>query len=199
MTPRTRQALVTLAVLAVVVGGKWVLRDEVPGAAPAPVGSVETGPEDLAVPVGPDVFTGRVLHVSDGDTLLVEVLTTARDMPPLDDGNLARIRLLRIDTPEEPRDGEPGECWADEATAALEALTPEDSIVTFQYDVEPLDRFDRHLAHAWTADGRWVNGELLAVGAARAVTFRPNVAHDERVFDLEADARAAGRGLWGAC
>ncbi|MFJ4761298.1 thermonuclease family protein [Kocuria marina] len=54
-----------------------------------------------------------VERVVDGDTLDATIA-----------GKSTRVRLLNINTPEVARDGQPGECLADEATAKLEDLLP---------------------------------------------------------------------------
>lgn len=151
-----------------------------------------TTDDTSAPPFGPPDVTvaATVVHVNDGDTFVVRT----------DDGDEERVRLLRIDTPEEARDGQPAECLADEATAALERLAGEGTRVLLATDVEVRDRFDRLLAHVWRADdGTWVNGEMLATGHARVVTFPPNVAWDDQVLALQDLARDSGLGLWSAC
>ncbi len=152
---------------------------------------------DLPVPTDDNTWRGTVEHISDGDTLIARV--TDPGQTGLRVGEELRVRLLRIDTPEEERETSPAECWADEATAALEELAPEDSTATFQWDQERQDQYGRDLAHVWNDRGQWVNGELLARGAARMVTFRPNTAHDVRVTSIERAAQVLQAGMWGAC
>lgn len=149
-----------------------------------------------AVPSDRDV-TATVVRISDGDTLVVAVLSAASDVAHRP-GDEIKVRLLRIDTPELGRPGQPLECGAQEATDALRVLTPVGATVTLQYDVEHVDRFGRDLAHVWTSDGVWVNGRMLEDGHARLFTLRPNVAHDGEARRLEAAARSSGRGIW-AC
>ncbi len=151
----------------------------------------------LAVPNDDRTWRGTVEHISDGDTLIARV--TDPGQTGLRVGEELRVRLLRIDTPEEERDGTAAECWSAEATAELERLAPEDSEVTFQYDEEAQDQYGRELAHVWNGAGEWVNGHLLANGAARMVTYRPNTAHDVRVTSIERAAQVLRAGMWGAC
>ena len=49
------------------------------------------------------------------------------------------------------------------------------------------------------SDGLFVNAQLVREGAARADPFPDNHAHATLFSTLAARARAAGRGLWGAC
>lgn len=123
-----------------------------------------------------------VERVTDGDTLV------------LTDG--ARVRLVQIDAPES---GE--ECYAAEATAALERLVPPGSEVTLESDpaLDDVDRFGRLLRYV-LRDGRNVNLELVRVGAAAPWFFdgdRGRYADD--LLDAAESARADRRGLWRAC
>lgn len=146
--------------------------------APAPAADVG------AVVVPADASSGVVERVVDGDTLIAEV-----------DGERERIRLLRIDAPEVARDGDPGECLGDAATAALTELLPPGARIDLATDVEVRDRYGRLLAHVWV-DGTWVNGTMLATGFADVLTIPPNVAHDDEVRAAAADARRGAVGLW---
>lgn len=131
-----------------------------------------------------DAVPAAVERVVDGDTLVAEV-----------DGQRERVRLLRIDTPELARDGDPAACLAERAAAALEQLLPPGRSILLATDVEERDRFGRLLAHVWV-DDRWVNGLLLERGLAQVVTFPPNVAFDDEVRAAQDRARDDARGLW---
>lgn len=146
--------------------------------------SQPTQPTTSAVPVPADAVPAVVERVVDGDTLIADV-----------GGARERIRLLRIDTPELARDGDPAECLAETATATLDALLPAGAPIAVATDVEVRDRFGRLLAHVWV-DGTWVNGAMLDAGVAEVVTFPPNVAYDDEVRAAVRRARAAGTGLW---
>ena len=61
------------------------------------------------------------------------------------------------------------------------------------------DQYGRHLLYIWTADGRFVNGELVAGGDARTEVYRPNTLHEAVLRTLEAQAHAASAGRWGVC
>lgn len=172
-------------------------------AAPPVTGTLSTLPSPAA-PVDSDppvpstgTWTGTVAHVSDGDSARIVV-----DDPgptPLRPGDELRVRLLRIDTPELSRDGQPAECLAEAARDALRQLLPPGTPVTAWPDVEAQDQYGRELAHLWLDDGTWVNGTMVAAGFAGVVTFPPNVAYDDEVRDRQRAARDAGRGLWSAC
>jgi micrococcal nuclease len=44
-----------------------------------------------------------------------------------------------------------------------------------------------------------VNAALVAQGDGAVMVFAPNTLHEQLLRSLEAEASAAGRGLWGAC
>ena len=104
---------------------------------------------------------------------------------------------MQIDAPEL---GE-GECYARASLAELGQLTPPGIQVELERDPEldGVDRYGRLLRYA-TVDDTNVNVELVRRGAAAPYFFR-----DERgrladeLLDAVADARAAGRGMWGSC
>ncbi|MFN4001091.1 thermonuclease family protein [Microcella sp.] len=128
---------------------------------------------------------GTVTSITDGDTLRLEV-----------DGVELRVRLVGIDTPEVYPEVE---CFGPEAEAALAALAPPGSTLAFAYDRDPRDPYDRELMYLFTADGTFINYELVAQGAARAVLFEPNDRYYDDLVAAERAAQNAGLGLWGQC
>lgn len=119
------------------------------------------------------VLPGRVVGVIDGDTLDVRLAS-----------GVLRVRLHAIDAPER------GQPWGDAARRALSSLA-----FGREIELEPVeqDRYDRQVARV-RLDGRDLNAELLRRG--HAWVYR-RYAVDPRYCELEADARAARRGLWG--
>jgi len=129
--------------------------------------------------------TGRVVSITDGDTLRLEV-----------DGTELRVRLIGIDTPEVYPDVE---CFGPEAEVALAALAAPGSSIGFAYDRDPRDQYDRELMYLFTADGTLINLELVAQGYAKAVLFEPNDRYWNDLRAVERSAQDAGLGLWGQC
>lgn len=154
-------------------------------------------PSDLEVPPPADAWIAEVERVVDGDTLWATSLGGHPDAPSV--GTSVRLRLLRIDTPELARDGDPAQCLAEAARDHLADRLSHGEPVRLAWDVERQDRFGRELVHLWDEQGLWVNGAMLLEGYANVVTYPPNVAHDEEVRRLERLARDAGAGLWSAC
>ncbi len=123
-----------------------------------------------------------VRSVHDGDTF------------SLDDGT--RVRLVGVDTPELAREGQPAQPYAHEARRLLGRLLPSGTAVAVVRDPEPRDRYGRTLAHAVLADGTTAQSHLLSAGLAVAIIIPPNDTLAACYRSLEAQARAAGKGLW---
>jgi micrococcal nuclease len=129
-----------------------------------------------------------VLDVTDGDTIRVQV-----------EGQRETVRLIGIDTPETKDPDEPVQCFGPEASAATQALLPRRTPVRLVRDVEPRDQYGRLLAYVYLTDGTFVNLDLARRGLADVLSIAPNTAHAPELRAAVDEARAAGRGLWGAC
>ena len=125
-----------------------------------------------AAPVQP-TLTGRVVAVTDGDTLTL--------LTP--DKIQHKVRLDQIDAPES------GQPWGRNAKRLLSDRVF-DKTVTVRSSGR--DRYGRTLGRV-SADGADVNAALVREGGAWA--YRQYLT-DRRMIALEQDARAAGRGLW---
>ncbi|HWP94577.1 MAG TPA: thermonuclease family protein [Gammaproteobacteria bacterium] len=125
----------------------------------------------------------EVRTVLDGDTLVL-----AQNW---------RLRLIGINAPELAHGGRASEHWSDEARAALASLLPQGTAVRYTLGAEPADRYGRLLGYVWRAqDGLNVHAALVRQGFAVRVALPPNLALDPCLATAEAEARAAGRGLW---
>ena len=120
-----------------------------------------------------ETITGRVFHISDGDTL--KILTETNEK--------MRIRLAGIDTPEK------GQPFGREAKQALAVLTLQKKITI---DVQTIDRYERTVGLVYV-QGLDVNAELVRQGMAWVYRRYTN---DERLYALEAKAKKEKRGLW---
>jgi micrococcal nuclease len=107
-----------------------------------------------------------------------------------------RVRLVQIDTPEKHL-----ECYGEEASALTRRLIPAGTHVRVEQDpkLDQVDRYGRKLAYVWK-DDEDLNVTLVRNGAAGVWFFdgRRGRYADDLVKAAE-DARAAERGLWGAC
>lgn len=125
-----------------------------------------TAPEPMAW------FTGTVVRVDDGDSLVLRV-----------DGDDVRVRLAQVDAPER------GQPWADRARQALAGRVLHRAV---RADVLDRDDYGRLVATVWLGE-RDVNRELVAEGHAWVYV---QYLRDPTLLDAEAAARGAARGLW---
>jgi micrococcal nuclease len=132
-------------------------------------------------------YAATVVHVSDGDTITVEVA-----------GRVERVRILGADTPEVVDPRKPVQCYGPEASAHTKARLPPGTRVTLETDVEPRDKYGRLLAYVYVNGARY-DDELLLLGFARLLVIPPNGVHARAMLQEELSARTAQRGLWGAC
>jgi micrococcal nuclease len=130
-----------------------------------------------------------VVGIVDGDTVIVRIA-----------GQVERVRLLGIDTPESVDPSRPVQCFGVEASDHLSSLLPPGSEVVLTRDVEARDRYGRLLAHVHrSADGLFINEHMLRSGHADLLVIPPNTAHQASFTDALAEAQTSSRGLWGAC
>ena len=142
------------------------------------------------VPDGGEGLPGRIVSVTDGDTVVID----------FGSGEDERVRLIGIDTPETVKPNSPVECWGPEASARAEELLPEGTTVLAQRDEEVRDRYGRLLLYLWRADdGLFINHQMLAEGHAETLSIAPNTSRRSEFSAAAARAREEGLGLWGAC
>ncbi|MCA9679220.1 MAG: thermonuclease family protein [Kofleriaceae bacterium] len=126
--------------------------------------------------------TATVTNVVDGDTV------------DLDSGE--RVRYLMMDTPESTNGAT--DCFGQNAKQFNTDLVLGKQ-VELTYDVECEDRYGRLLAYV-SVGGVEVNSLLVERGYACVLHIPPNGADRVVEFEtLEAEAKAAGRGMWGSC
>jgi micrococcal nuclease len=119
-----------------------------------------------------DRFTGRVVGVLDGDSLMV-----------LRDGRQVEVRLYGVDAPEG------GQAFGSVAKRFLSNLVFEKTVMV---EVRDIDRYKRSVAVV-TVDRADVGLDMIRAGYAWHYTQYSN---DARYAAAEQEARAARRGLW---
>lgn len=128
----------------------------------------------LAGPVFAGSFTGRVVSVSDGDTLIV-----------LRPGNVQeKVRLAEVDCPE--KDQPFGQ-------AAKRFTLDRAAQKTVTVVVRTTDRYGRTVGEVLLPDGMSLNRELVRTGYA---WWYRQYSKDGSLGTLESEARLAKRGLW---
>jgi micrococcal nuclease len=195
VTAVTAVALLTAAALGVraLVGAAGPL-DQDPSAASR---ARPSRPPADAAAIDPDVaaFTEvTVTRVVDGDT--IHVL-----MP---DGTTEKVRFIGVNTPESTTRHEP---YGEEASAYAKRRLPKGLTVWLEVDVALRDKYGRMLAYVWLERpsslspeeirAKMFNAELLIEGYAQLMTIPPDVRYVDVFTPLQAEARDAGRGLWG--
>ena len=123
-----------------------------------------------------DIYTGKVIYVTDGDTLTILV----------DDGATKtdyKIRLRHIDAPERKQP------WGAKATDELKKLVA-GRVITAPCHSK---HWQRHVCDVVRDDGLDVQREMVAQGAAW-VSYKYNARDD--LWSVQRDAKDARRGLW---
>ncbi|MBS1889412.1 MAG: thermonuclease family protein [Actinobacteria bacterium] len=136
-------------------------------------------------------FRATIDYAVDGDTLRIREA----------DGELAYVRLIGIDTPEDVKPGYPVECGARAAARSMERLAPEGAEVTLRYDsvADHHDIYGRILAHAFIG-GRQLEPVQLRRGLAYVYDYEGQAFDGRARFYAAQDrARSEGRGSWSAC
>lgn len=127
---------------------------------------------------------GLIIHVYDGDTILVSSA-----------GKKMKVRLLGIDAPEKEGPYTKAEPLGEEAGRRATALALRKK-VTLIYGGDSLkDKHGRYLAHVILPDGRTLNEIMLEEGLAEAYR-KFKYSRKKRYHKLEAKAKAACRGIW---
>ncbi|MGD9935230.1 MAG: thermonuclease family protein [Dehalococcoidia bacterium] len=139
-----------------------------------------------ASPVYPAETGCIVQRVADGDTITVSGCMESR------------VRLLLVDAPEVAGGGSEAECYGEEAQAYLRSRLPVGSTVRMERGVLDRDRYDRALRYVWLGN-ELLNETLVQQGFAVRYRDAEDTTFRDRIAAAEAEARAAGRGLWNAC
>ena len=129
-------------------------------------------------------LNGRVVSVSDGDTLNVLV-----------NGRTERIRLASIDAPELGKGSQqPGQPYGQASRRALADLVAGETVALRCFE---RDRYQRAICDVPLPDGTTANQQQVLAGMAWAnMEKRGQFIRDASIRDLEQQARLAKRGLW---
>jgi len=125
-----------------------------------------------------------VTRVIDGDTVELE--------------NGQKVRYIGVNAPESVSPTKGVECFG-KAASQYNADLVLDEYVRLEKDVSETDRYKRLLRYVYLEDGTFVNLKIAEDGYAFAATFPPDVWYSEVFKAAQAEARAAGRGLWSEC
>ncbi len=145
-----------------------------------------------------EYLEANVIRVVDGDTINVTV-----------NGEDRRVRLIGVDTPETVHPKKPVQFYGKEASAFTKK-TLLNRKVWLEYDVAPLDKYQRHLAYVWLENPNNLNIDeasirrgmfnaiLVIQGYGQTMTIQPNSRYSDIFAKFQKEARSAKRGLWGS-
>jgi micrococcal nuclease len=119
-------------------------------------------------------FVGKVVGVSDGDT--IRVMRGVMAVP---------VRLYGVDSPERRQ------AFYTQAKRNTSSLAFGKTVTV---KIKTTDRWKRLVAEVLLQDGRTLNHEIVSGGYAW--WFRKHAAKDRHLAELEAEARRHRRGLW---
>jgi micrococcal nuclease len=157
--------------------------------------SPETYWDGTQVIDGPISIEGYVVEITDGDTFVM-CISRGYSCELTDDTVI--VRLVQIDTPE---DNDVKECYGATASLELADLLVEGApvIAVTDPDLDQEDQYGRMLAWVWSPL-ELVNLSLVTRGAAAPYFYQgARGAFAARLESEALAARAAKRGLWGAC
>lgn len=127
----------------------------------------------------------QVSRLVDGDTMEVVM-----------GGKSYTVRYIGIDTPETIAPNTPVQWMGKEASAENKSLV-EGKTVYLEKDVSETDKYGRLLRYVYVGN-LFVNAELVRKGYAKVSTYPPDVKYQSLFLQMQQEARAANRGLWGA-
>jgi micrococcal nuclease len=129
-----------------------------------------------------------VTRAVDGDTLEAT----------LDDGTVAKIRLLGVNTPESVDPRRPVECFGKEASKHMaELVAGKRVLLAPDPQADEVDKYGRLLRNVFLEDGTDVNAALIRDGYAYAyLDFPLNKLRKIELARLQDEAKMAERGLW---
>jgi micrococcal nuclease len=130
--------------------------------------------------------TYPVVKVVDGDTLDVNI-----------DGEIERLRLIGIDTPETVDPRKSVQCFGKEASnKAKELLSGQ--LVALEADESQgeRDKYKRLLRYVFLSDGTNFNQYMISEGFAHEYTYNEPYKYQTEFKQAEIDARNNNKGLW---
>ena len=164
-----RNAYLQYLIAAILLAGCDPAAHRQPTATP----TATTGPAETITADIPAKWTGKVIGVTDGDT--IDVLT--------DQKQVIRVRFNGIDTPER------GQPFGNNAKQFVSDAVFGKPVTIVGHGT---DRYDRTLGDV-IHDGKSLNLDLVTVGLA---WHYKQYSDDEQLATAEREARATGKGLW---
>lgn len=120
----------------------------------------------------------------DGDTFKVKINSKEE-----------KVRMLAIDTPETVKVGTPVEPYGKEASDYTCDKVKNASILSFEYEKDKYDKYDRLLAWVFV-DNSLLQKELVSLGYAKVAYIYDDYKYTEELYTLESDAAELKKGIW---
>lgn len=132
-----------------------------------------------------------IQRVVDADT--VEVMNN--------EGDVFKVRVIGLDTPETYREKE---CYGERADEEAKIILREFTDILLEYDESQgmRDRYGRTLAYIYFfGEGNWLNYSeyMIKYGFGEEYTYGKEYKYQKEFRLLEAEAKNSGVGLWGVC
>lgn len=126
-----------------------------------------------------------------------EVVKRVVDGDTIETAKGDKVRLIGVNTPETVKPNSPVEAYGKEASNFTKSKLTGKTVYLFK-DAGDKDNYGRLLRYLFIA-GETVmyNETLLAEGYANTMTVPPNVMFQKRFLEVERQARANNKGLWG--
>lgn len=155
-------------------------------AAAAPTGTTIASAPAAAITARPrGSYAAKVVSVTDGDTIRVRY-----------QGRSTPVRLIGLDAPELS----PRECYGSQATSRMAQLTRGGTVyIATDATQGNRDRYGRLLRHVYTPGGTSLALTMIQGGHAREYTYSRAYKGQYSHRRAQSSAKAARRGLWGAC
>jgi len=141
-----------------------------------------------------EIVSGVVARVIDGDTADIRV-----------NGSDRRVRFLGVDTPETVHPTKGVQRYGKEASNFTKSYLT-GRRVWLEYDKNPTDRYNRHLAYIWLSKPadfskenikrEMFNAKLLADGYAKVMIIKPNNKYEALFREIEHEAKKLKLGMW---
>lgn len=131
----------------------------------------------------------NVVRVVDGDTINV------RFKEELNDGNIYKVRLIGIDTPESKHIDKSKNTKEGQIAYEYTKKMLEGKDIILEFDIAPKDKYGRFLAYVYL-ENELYNKHLLDIGYAKIMTIQPNSKYVEIFKKAQKEARENNRGFW---
>ena len=130
--------------------------------------------------------SAKIVKVVDGDTVDVQL-----------NGQVSRVRLIGINTPETVDPRRPVECFGKEASDRAKALLSGQNVL-LESDSSQQDRdvYDRLLRYIWFPDGRLFNLQMVVEGYAYEYTYSVPYKYQVQFKKAQQNAENQKLGLW---